>query len=170
MANAVTVINAAHSNAVQLWYDDFTPDVEVIISNEDPVLCDKIMDYVIKLIKRSVLKNIVEGVNSRVHEDYKVSKILNAKVFYIGMGTKKFILNFVNKVCGLDLDPYTVNFKLTIDNESIIFIESFSLSNQDTAFHRGQVQANYCIRKYLISAGKILDHRKYANLFYQMMQ
>jgi len=162
MAVMVNTANAANSNDVKFWFDDFTPDVEITIPSEDSALGDKIMEYISKLVKKSVLKNIIEDVTPKVFEDYTVSKILNAYVYYISFGTKKYLINFVNKTCRLNLDPYALNFKLNIDDESIIFIESSYLGNPDIFHHRMYAQVGYCFKNHYLRNGKHRDPRKYA--------
>ena len=163
MAVTVTTANAANSDEVKLWFDDFTPDAEVVISSEDSALCEKVMDYISKLIKRSVMKSVIENITPKVHEDYAVSKILNAHVFYIGLGTKKTVINYVNRACGLKLDPYALNIKLTIGDETLIFIESAYLGISDILTHCRQAQFNYYFKNYFLRGGKIRDPKKYAD-------
>ena len=92
--------------------------------------------------------------------------MLNADVFYIGLGTKKFLINFINKTCGLDLNPYACSLKLTLDDENFIFIESGGLGSQDPLKLCRNVQVYHCLKHHFLRVGKIRDSRKYAESIY----
>ena len=140
--NVLQIKNASE----YFWFTNFEPDM--IIEIHDDELCKYIKKYFMEIeLKINRGKDI--------YYDPQISAILNAYTYYICLRDKKTLINYLNKNGNLDIDPYTLNIQITLDDgNKFNFIESEKSNRNRLASHRAVVQTYHNYRHYYLKIYK----------------
>ena len=132
------------------WFNNFEPDVKIDIADIE----DERANTTLRAIMFYFSLNITDYF--KFIKDPKISKILDANVYYISYREKKKFINHINKKCKLNISPYTLNLQIYFDDFfNFILIEAPVYSDYTGSWWQ--------VQKYHLFKNHFLREIKYRN-------